>query len=332
MWAIALHGGAGTIDTNAPPELVAAYRASLRAALEQGRSMLAGGASALDTVEQVARTLEDDPLFNAGRGGALNEQGVVELDAAIMDGATLRSGAVAATRTVKNPVSLARLVMERTRHVLLVGEGADQFASAMGVPREGPDYFITPRRRQLLEQELRERTKASASGRSADGHARMPVGGLEPSGVHPGIERSADSTQARTGTIGVVALDQQGRLAAATSTGGVTGKLPGRVGDAPLIGAGTLADDLVAISGTGTGEKFIRHGVARSVAARMRLLSKPLAEATHHLVFNTLDPDDGGLIAVDRRGNIAMPFSTIGMYRGAADSNGRFEVAIWNEP
>ena len=305
-WALALHGGAGTIEPTDPPEQAAAYRAALTAALTRGLDMLAGGASALDTCEAVVRMMEDDPLFNAGRGGALNERGEAELDAAIMDGSTLRCGAVAGTKVAKNPITLARRVMEQTRHVLIAGEGTDDFARSAGVEIVPNEYFVTPRRRQMLDEELAKRTGRVSALHTTPSPARM-------------------------GTVGVVALDQAGRLAAATSTGGLTGKKPGRVGDTPLVGAGTLADDMVAVSCTGTGEQFIRHRVAAGVSSRVHLLPESVVQAADHYVFKVLEPDDGGLIAIDRRGTIAMPFSSIGMYRGAATSDGRFEVKIWKE-
>jgi beta-aspartyl-peptidase (threonine type) len=301
-WAIAIHGGAGTIDPDTPPEVAAAYRASLARALEEGRARLARGESALDTCEAVVRILEDDELFNAGRGATLTEEGKVELDACIMDGSTLRCGAVGGVTTVRNPISLARLVMERTDHVLLVADGAERFAERMGVTRVDNSYFITPRRREALERLLRERKS----------------------------ERAHEPAE-RFGTVGCVARDMQGRLAAATSTGGRTGKMHGRLGDSPIPGAGNYADATAAVSGTGTGEEFIRHAVARSIPARMQLKGESLLQAAEHLVHRTLRPGDGGVIAVDAHGNIAMPFSSLGMYRGAADSTGRFEVRIWKD-
>lgn len=301
-WAIALHGGAGTMDPNTPPEIAAAYRASLALALEEGRARLARGASALDTCEAVVRALEDDELFNAGRGATLTTEGKAELDASIMDGSTMRGGAVGAVRGVKNPISLARMVMERTQHILLVAEGAAAFARSAGVPLVDNEYFVTPRRKEALEKLLRERK----------------VGlGAEPASTY--------------GTVGCVALDAQGRLAAATSTGGRNGKMPGRVGDTPLLGAGNYADAFAAVSGTGTGEEFIRHAVARTIPARMALAGESLEQAADHLVHRTLKAGDGGVIAVDAKGNIAMPYNSTGMYRGAADSAGRFEVRIWKD-
>lgn len=304
-WAIAIHGGAGTMDPDAPQEQLRAYEDAMTRALVLGKDMLAEGASALDVCESVVRSLEDNPLFNAGKGAVFNEQGEHELDASIMDGATLRCGAVAGVRTVKNPISLARKVMTDTRHVLLAGDGAEKFADVAGVARVDNRHFDTERRRRALDRLLQERQR---------------TGALVPA------DRRYDY-----GTVGCVVLDREGRLAAATSTGGMTAKKWGRVGDTPVIGAGNYADGFAAISCTGTGEEFIRHGVARSVTARMALAGESLAQAAGAVIHDVLKPDDGGLIAVDRDGNIATPFNSTGMYRGMADSRGLFRVAIFQD-
>ncbi|MEW5847755.1 MAG: isoaspartyl peptidase/L-asparaginase [Myxococcota bacterium] len=302
-WALALHGGAGTIPKDLPADVKDAYTASLRAALTLGRDLLEQGAPGLDVVERVVRLMEDDPLFNAGKGAVFNHDGAHELDAAIMDGKDLRCGAVAGARTVRNPISLARLVMERTPHVLLVGSGADAFAAAMGVEQVPQEYFFVQRRYDQWREALaRER---------GDGGVALDDGG-------------------KKGTVGVVVLDRNGNLAAATSTGGLTNKRYGRVGDSPIIGAGTYANNrTVAISATGTGEEFIRHGVARDISALMEYRALSVGEAARQVVHGRLKPGDGGIIAVDRWGNVALVFNTTGMYRGAADSTGRFDVAIW---
>jgi beta-aspartyl-peptidase (threonine type) len=248
--------------------------------------------------------LEDDPHFNAGKGAVFNEKGQHELDASIMDGSTLACGAVAGVRTVKNPVSLARLVMTKTAHVLLMGDGAEEFATAMGVERVPNEWFDTAARRRAWERMRREQGgTAQVPRRPRDGH----------------------------GTVGCVARDRQGRLAAATSTGGLTGKKWGRVGDTPVLGAGNWADGTAAVSGTGTGEEFIRHAVARTVAARMQFAGESLAAAVDAVVFHTLRKDDGGVIAVDRAGNLSAAYNSEGMYRGLADANGRFEVAVFED-
>ncbi len=302
-FALALHGGAGVIPRDTPPAEREAYLQGLQAALREGRDRLARGEPALDVVEAVVRLLEDDPQFNAGKGAVFTEDGRHELDASVMDGRTLACGAVAGVRTVRHPVSLARLVMERTPHVLLAGEGAERFADAAGVERVENAWFDTPRRRAALERFLEQRDEQDAG------------------------------PDAARGTVGCVALDLHGHLAAATSTGGMTGKRFGRVGDSPVIGAGTYADDATcAVSCTGTGEEFIRHVAAHEVSALMRHAGLPLADAARTVVFDRLRPGDGGLIAVSREGEIALAFNTPGMFRGAADSAGRFEVAIWEGP
>ena len=272
-------------------------------ALAMGRDMLAGGATALDVCEAVIRSMEDNPMFNAGVGAVFNEQGEHELDASIMDGSTMQCGAVAGVRTIKNPISLARKVMTETRHVLLAGEGAEKFAKSVGVELVENKHFDTEGRRRSLERLLRERKR---------------TGSLVPK------DRRYDY-----GTVGCVVLDRDGRLAAATSTGGMTAKKWGRVGDTPILGAGNYADNYAAISCTGTGEEFIRHAVARSVTARMAYGGQTLEEASVAVVHDVLKEGDGGLIAVDRDGNIATPFNSSGMYRAMANSRGLFKVAIF---
>jgi beta-aspartyl-peptidase (threonine type) len=308
-WAIAIHGGAGTIPKSMPAERRAAYEQALTAALQHGRDRLARGDKALDVCESVVRMLEDEPLFNAGKGAVFNEQGEHELDAAIMDGSTLRCGAVAGVRTVRNPISLARRVMEQTRHILLMGDGAEQFADAQQVERVPNTWFDTDARRRALDEVLKERAGKGASASLA----------------RPSDPRST------YGTVGCVVRDANGDLAAATSTGGLTGKRWGRVGDTPLVGAGNYADRVAAVSCTGTGEQFMRHVVGRTVTARMEFGGETLAQAVDAIVARTLQPDDGGLIAVDRDGNLAARFNSEGMYRGLADAGGRFDVRIFED-
>lgn len=318
-WTVVVHGGAGTLDRGDDPALIAAYRASMTRALSEGKRRAEAGEKAVDIVEAVVRILEDDELFNAGRGAALTERGRAELDASIMDGTTLKAGAVAGVTTVKNPVSLARLVMDRTRHVLLAGDGAEQFATTVGVQLVPNEYFITPRRQQMLKEYLQEQKAGT---------------GLDPSvpiaEAKPGSASHAWSPM-KFGTVGCVVRDKAGNLAAATSTGGLTGKKWGRIGDSPIIGAGCYANKTVAVSCTGTGEQFIRHTVARSLAARMELAGETVQQAADYMVFTELTKDDGGLIAVDAAGRIALPYSSEGMYRAAADSNGTFYVRIWEQ-
>jgi beta-aspartyl-peptidase (threonine type) len=294
-WAIAVHGGVWGLPASLDDADRERYRAGLEGALRAGATVLEDGGRAVDAVDRAVRFLEDDPQFNAGRGAVFHREGGHELDAAIMDGRTLACGAVAGVRTIKNPIALARRVMEHGEHVLLAGDGAERFADlSSDIERVDPDYFSTERRRRQLERHLAER--AGESGGS---------------------------------TVGAVARDRHGDLAAATSTGGLTGKRPGRIGDVPVIGAGTLADNRsCAVSCTGKGEEFIRHGVARTLALAVESGGTGLAEAAGAIVERTLRPGDGGLIAVDRTGRIAIAFNTEGMFRGVADSSGRFVVAI----
>jgi len=332
-YAIALHGGAGVLDKVAPPEEAAAYARSLAEALAMGVDMLRAGRSALDTSEAVVMFLENDPKFNAGRGAVFTAEGRNELDASIMDGATLKCGAVAGVTTIKNPIHLARRVMEKTRHVILSREGAQAFAGTLGsdVEQVDPSYFFTEKRWKGLMEVLKERGEpmpelpkgvklSSSTDRqgTVGGTAQDTVGGAD--------------ARANYGTVGCVVLDSAGNLAAATSTGGMTGKRWARIGDSPIIGAGNYANNAsCAVSGTGTGEEFIRHGVARDISSRMLYKNIGLGQAANEVVHGVLKPDDGGIIAVSRTGEIAMVFNSDGMFRAAADSNGRFEVGIWEK-
>jgi L-asparaginase / beta-aspartyl-peptidase len=292
-WAIVVHGGAGTIAKDMDPKLVDNYRASLRQGLGLGKDILAKGGTSLDAVEAVVRFFEDDSLFNAGRGAVYTHDGRHEMDAAIMDGKTLDCGAVAAVTVIRNPIALARLVMEKSKHVFLAGEGAEAFASEQHVTTVDPHYFDTRKRWEQLQKAL------------------------------------ADD---KFGTVGCVALDQHGNLAAATSTGGLTNKRWGRIGDTPVVGAGTYANNRsCAVSCTGQGEQFIRNVVAHDVAALVEYKNLSVREAATIVVFSKLKPGDGGLIALSHTGEIAMVFNSTGMYRGAADAGGRFEIAIWDE-
>jgi beta-aspartyl-peptidase (threonine type) len=293
-WALAIHGGAGTIPRNIPPEERDRYLASLTAALKLGQEALSQGGTSLDVVEKVVRLLEDDPLFNAGKGAVFTHEGTNELDAAIMDGKTLSCGSVAGVKTVKNPISLARMVMERSPHVFMVGEGAEKFAEEMKVERAPKEYFFTQKRWDQLQAALKREAEVKDKG-----------------------------------TVGAVALDRQGNLAAATSTGGMTNKRFGRLGDVPVIGAGTYANNRTcAVSGTGWGEKFIRKTVAHDISALIEYANLSVQQAAETVIAK-LDKGDGGVIVVGREGDIALVFNSEGMYRGAADSTGRFEVAIW---
>ncbi len=296
-FAIVIHGGAGVISKDMPDSIKGSYVKGLDEALRLGVTMLDKGSSSLDVVERVVRQLEDNPLFNAGRGAVYNEEGRQEMDASIMDGRTLHGGAVAGVSHIKNPITLARRVMEKTPHVLLSGEGAEKFGREQGVDFADSAYFYNARRYEQL-QSAKERMRVKS-----DSHEK--------------------------GTVGCVALDRKGNLAAATSTGGKTNKMKGRIGDSPILGAGNYADNRTcAVSGTGDGEQFIRNVIAYQVSARMAFQHLSLQESAAQTLAQ-LSKGDGGFIAVDSNGNIAMVFNSEGMFRGAADSGGRFEVKIW---
>jgi beta-aspartyl-peptidase (threonine type) len=302
--AIVIHGGAGVISrAEMSPEREASYRAGLEAARDAGYAILERGGSSLDAVSTAIRVLEDNPLFNAGRGAVLTHDGYAELDASIMDGKDLRAGAIAGVRHVKNPIELARLVMEKSPHVLLVGTGAEEFALQQGMTLVPNEYFRTPARERQLEDAIR-------------------------------AEKGQPATKAAAGTVGAVALDRDGNLAAATSTGGMTNKRNGRVGDSPIIGAGTYANNAsCAVSATGHGEFFIRLGVARDICALVEYRRMPLGEAVREVIHGKLARlgGDGGVIALDRDGRLAMDFNSDGMFRAVRDSNGRKETAVYRD-
>ena len=310
---LVVHGGAGTIDrSHMTPEREAAYRAALTEALNAGYRVLADGGIALDAVEAAICVLEDSPLFNAGRGAVFTSEGRNELDASIMDGSNRKAGAVAAITGVRNPVKAARLVMERTSHVMMVGAGATQFAKEQGLQFEDSAYFYTDRRWEELQRTQEEERQ------------------------HQGEFGSLALPHMHLGTVGAVALDASGNLAAATSTGGLTNKRWGRVGDSPIIGAGTYADNATcAVSCTGRGEVFIRCSAAREVAALMEHRGLSLEEAAKRVVQEELvklgGPGTGGLIALDRNGNVAMELNTPGMYRGHIRSDGTPHVFIYGD-
>jgi beta-aspartyl-peptidase (threonine type) len=304
MFAIAVHGGAGTLARGTSAEQEQAYLDGLGAALDAGYDVLERNGSSLEAAIAAVVVLEDNPLFNAGHGAVLDRDGVATLDASVMDGGTLGAGAVSGLKHVRNPIELARLVMLESPHVMLVGEGAEDFARCKGVEMVSNEYFRTPVRQAQLQRLLK------------------------------GVEEKENDLVAHgssMGTVGAVALDARGNLAAATSTGGMTGKRWGRVGDSPLIGAGTYADNATcAVSATGHGEYFIRAVVAHDISAQMRYAKLPLGES----VTNTLARlkslgGNGGVIAIDARGGIVMDFNSEGMFRGARTSGGRRETAIY---
>jgi len=330
-WAIAIHGGAGVIERkDLTPEQERAYRAALTAAVEKGSDILRRGGSSLDAVEAVIRDLEDDPLFNAGRGAVFTAEGRNELDASIMDGRTLAAGSVAGVTTVRHPISLARAVMERSPHVMMVGQGAEAFARSIGLEIVEPGFFFTERRWQSLGKELARRgwpMPPRPAGAPPPPTAALP-------------DREIDDH--RFGTVGVAAMDQSGALAAGTSTGGTTAKRWGRVGDAPIIGAGTYADSRCAVSATGTGEFFIRMTVARDICALVQYRGMSLQRAADEVVVRRLtamphgtgpaDPQpEGGVIGVSRKGELMFSMNTPGMYRGGAAWNRPARVAIFRD-
>ncbi|AMB75234.1 beta-aspartyl-peptidase (threonine type) [Pantoea sp. PA1] len=314
--AIAIHGGAGAITRAAmSAEKEQAYRQALYDIVTHGQSMLAQGASALDTVTEAVRRLEECPLFNAGKGAVFTRQGTHELDACIMDGRTLQAGAVAGVSRIRNPVLAARALLENSPHVLLAGEGAEAFALAQGLEQVEPDFFSTPERWEQLQRALGSDTAL-----------------LD----HDGAAQGGDplDPDRKFGTVGAVALDNDGNLAAATSTGGMTNKQVGRIGDSPLPGAGCYAsNDSVAVSCTGTGEVFIRTLAAYDVAAQMRYGGRTLQQASVNVIHDSVLElgGSGGLIAVDREGNVALPFNSEGMYRAYARTDEAAEVAIYRE-
>jgi beta-aspartyl-peptidase (threonine type) len=304
-----IHGGAGTIlRENMTPAMEKAYIDTLTIALRTGYQILARGGSSLDAVEATIRVMEDSPIFNAGKGAVFTANGVNELDASIMDGKTLGAGAVAALEHVRNPISLARLVMEKSPHVMMVGSGAEEFAKSQGVKLVAPYYFWTERRWKAYEAE-----KAKADS---------------------GKTGAAYGSDGHFGTVGAVALDEAGNLAAGTSTGGTDMKRYGRVGDSPIIGAGTYANNLsCAVSGTGDGEYFIRNNVAADICARVRYTGVSIQRAADDVVMKELveQHGGGGVIVMDPRGNVATSFNTPGMYRGWVTSDGQITVRIYKD-
>lgn len=311
-FALVIHGGAGNLG-KLSPEKEQAYRQSLKTALAVGYNVLIRGGTAVDAVEKVVTYLEDDSLFNAGKGAVFTAEGKNELDAAIMDGSNLKAGAVAGVTIIKNPVQAARAVMDRTEHVMLVGKGAEAFAAAQGLGMVDPHYFFTQYRWDALQ---------AAKAKDSLRQDRKKKSQIKQPGNH----------DEKYGTVGAVALDIYGHLAAATSTGGMTNKKYGRVGDSPMIGAGTYANDSTcAISCTGWGEYFIRLVMAKSVSDRMELKQMSLDDAAGEMINTRLPAlgGDGGLIGVDRHGNITMPFNTPSMLRGYIKSGGEPWVEIY---
>ena len=314
-YAIAIHGGAGAITrTSLTPEKESAYRAALTEALEAGRRVLAGGGASLDAVVAAVKVMEDSPLFNAGRGAVFTSEGTNELDASIMDGRERRAGAVAGVTTVKNPIEAARAVMEKSRHVFLAGKGADQFAKEQGLAIVDPAYFRTEERWEQLQ-------RAKARGDQPMDHDKPRAAPAKSSRIEE---------NGKYGTVGAVALDKSGNLAAATSTGGIVNKRYGRIGDSPVIGAGTWADnESVAVSATGTGETFIRNAVAHDIAALVQYKGLSAQAAADQALAKVIALGGrGGVIVLGRAGEAVFAFTTEGMYRGYAKGTAKPEIHI----
>ncbi len=307
---LVVHGGAGTITRKSmSPEMEKQYRETLEQALRTGHAVLAKGGTSIDAVEATIHVLEDSPLFNAGKGSVFTHDGKNEMDAAIMDGRTKAAGSVAGVTIIRNPISAARAVMEKSPHVMMVGRGAELFATKMGLEIVDPSYFWTERRWKSLQQELAKEVKPQAA-------IELPEG------------------EKKFGTVGAVALDQNGNLAAGTSTGGMTNKQYGRVGDAPIIGAGTYAEnESCAVSATGHGEFFIRWTVAHDIAALVKYKGMTVQQAGDEVIHKKLEPvkGEGGVIILDAKGNFAMPFNSEGMYRGYIGMDGEPHVLIYKD-
>ncbi|KAL3499670.1 hypothetical protein ACH5RR_038763 [Cinchona calisaya] len=314
-WAIALHGGAGDIPKNLAPERREPREASLRRCLEIGVAALKAHKSALDVVELVVRELENCPHFNAGRGSVLTTDGTVEMEACIMDGNTKSCGAVSGLTTVVNAISLARLVMEKTSHIYLAFDGAEAFAREQGVETVDSTLFVTPENIERLKQ-----------AREAN---RVQIDYTQPIQKVPKEAPVPEGDQ--IGTVGCVAFDSHGNLATATSTGGLVNKMVGRIGDTPIIGAGTYANHLCAVSATGKGESIIRATVARDVAALMEYKGLSLKDAAAYVIEECTPKGTVGLVAVSATGEVTMTYNTTGMFRACATEDGHFEVEIWSE-
>ena len=302
-----IHGGAGVVRSEMTAKTEADVRAALLKAVTKGYAELKSGKPALDAVTAAITVLEDDPNFNAGKGAVFTHDGHNELDSSIMDGSTLKAGAIAGVRTVRNPILLARSVMEKSEHVMMAGRGAEDFAKSIGTTLVDPSYFRTEKRWQQLQKALAEEKK--------------------------GVAYTDMETAKHFGTVGAIALDKSGHLAAGTSTGGMTNKRFGRIGDSPVIGAGTYADANCAVSGTGWGEFYLRTVAAHSICMRVGLLKQPLAEAAEQVINKDIPKlgGDGGAIALSADGSMAMPFNTDGMFRAWIGTDGVAHVAIYSD-
>jgi L-asparaginase / beta-aspartyl-peptidase len=326
-WSLVVHGGAGVIErSQLGPEGDKAYREGLKNAVEAGAAVLDKGGSSLDAVEAAIHVLEDDPHFNAGRGAVFSREGKNEMDSSIMDGSNLAAGAVAGIQRTRHPISAARAVMEKSPHVMIAGPGADLFAASVGLEQQPPSFFFTESRWQGLVKELTKQGKpipARPQGVPASG-PEIPVARV--------VDESPDGHT--YGTVGVVALDRHGNVAAGTSTGGMQGKMPGRVGDSPIIGAGTYASNQsCAVSATGTGEYFIRLGVAREICNLVYFKGMKLQEAADQVIHHELETlhGDGGVIAISPDGQQAWSFNTPGMFRAKLSEGGKLEIGVYRD-
>lgn len=316
-YAMVIHGGAGTIlKKNMTPEKEQAYIAALTQALTAGYKKIKAGKSSLDAVEAAINILEDNPLFNAGKGAVFTHDGRNEMDAAIMNGKNLSAGAVAGVTIIRNPISAARAVMEKSEHVMMAGPGAEKFAKEVGLEIVDPKYFFTKERWQGLQNAIK---KDSLKNKLDHSFNDSKLGTI--------------NTDYKFGTVGAVALDKDGNLAAGTSTGGMTNKKYGRIGDSPIIGAGTYANNkTVGVSCTGWGEFYIRNVVAYDLSALMEYKNLSVEDAGRMVIKKVGDMGgDGGLIALDKNGNVSMPFNTEGMYRGTVTTDGKIEIKIYKE-
>lgn len=311
---LVIHGGAGAIKRDMTPAKEKAVRAAMTKALELGYAQLKAGKPAIDAVTMAITVLEDDSNFNAGKGSVFTHDGKNELDAAVMDGDSLRAGSVAGVRRVKNPILLARAVMEHSPHVMLVGDGAEAFAKEQGITLVDPSYFRTEERWQQLQKALKEDSEKEKHSHADPEHASL-------------------DTAKHFGTVGAVALDSDGHLAAGTSTGGMVDKRWGRIGDAPIIGAGTYANAQCAVSGTGWGEFYMRTVAAHEICMRVSMLDEPVQRAAAEVINQEIPSmgGSGGAIALDADGNIAIPFNTDGMYRGWIGADGVAHVALYDD-
>ena len=333
-WALVVHGGAGVIERSSMgPKAEASYRASLNEAAQAGAKVLDRGGSSLDAIEAVIKIFEDDPLFNAGRGAVFTAEGKNELDAAIMDGSNLKAGAVAGVTRTRHPISLARAVMEKSPHVMLIGAGADAFGARVGLEQVDPSFFFTEARWQKLVKQV-QKQGLPVPPRPAGAPPPPPGSATPVAQIPPALQMDESAESHVHGTVGAVALDRAGNIAAGTSTGGLQAKMPGRVGDSPIIGAGTYASNQsCAVSATGSGEYFIRLGVAREICNLVAFKGMSLQQAADQVIHQELEAlhGDGGVIAITPDGQMVWSFNTPGMFRARQTEGGKVEIKIYSD-